>query len=47
MILTVLVNSVTCMEISTIPKQPPEVFLKFKSKFHKIYGKTPMLVSLF
>ena len=47
MILTALVNSVTGMEIFTIQKQPPEVLLKFKSKFHKIHGKTPMPVSLF
>ena len=26
---------------------PPDVFLKFKSKFNKIYGRTPMPVSLF
>ena len=47
MILTALVNSVTGMEIFTIKKQPPEVLLKFKSKFHKIHGKTTMPVSLF
>ena len=47
MILTALLNSVTGMEIFTIQKQPLEVLLKFKSKFHKIHGKTPMPVSLF
>ena len=47
MILTALLNSVTGMEIFTIQKQPPEVLLKFKSKFHKIHGKTPMAVPLF
>ena len=47
MILTALVNSVTGTEIFTLQKQPPEVFLKLKSKFHKIRGKTPMPVSLF
>ena len=47
MILTALVNSVTGTEIFAIQKQPPEVFLKFKSKFDKIYGKTPMSVTLF
>ena len=47
-ILTALINSVTDdTEACTIQKQPPEVFLKFKSKFHKIHGKTPMPVSLF
>ena len=47
MILTALVNSVTGMEIFKIEKQPPEVLLKFKSKFQKIHRKTPMPVSLF
>ena len=46
-ILTALINSVTSTEIFTIQKQPPEVFLKFKWKFHKLHGKTPMPVSLF
>ena len=41
MILTALVNSVTDTEIFKIKKQPPEVFLKFKLKFHKVHGKTP------
>ena len=41
MILTALVNSVSGMEIFTIQKQLPEALLKFKSKFHKIHGKTP------
>ena len=47
MILTALVNCVTGMEIFTIQKQPPEVLLKFKSKSHKIQGKTPMPQCLF
>ena len=47
MILTAMVNSVTGTEIFTIQKQPPEVFLKFKSKFHKIHGKTLMPMPLF
>ena len=46
MILTALVNSVTGTYIFTIQKQPSEVFLKFKSNFHKIHGKTAMPVSL-
>ena len=46
-ILTPLLNSVTGMEIFTIQKQPPDMLLKFKSKFHKIHGKTPMPVLLF
>ena len=46
-ILTPLLNSVTGMEIFTIQKQPPDMLLKFKSKFHKIHGKTPMPVCLF
>ena len=47
-VLTALVNSATGMEIFTIQKQPPEMLLKFKSKFHKIiHGKTPMPVCLF
>ena len=41
MILTALVNYVTDTEILKIQKQPPEVFLKIKLKFHKIHGKTP------
>ena len=45
MILTALVNSVTGTDIFTIQKQPSEVFLKFKSNFHKIHGAMP--VSLF
>ena len=45
MILTALVNSVTGTYIFTIQKQPSEVFLKFKSNFHKIHGAMP--VSLF
>ena len=44
MILTALVNSVIGTEMFTIQKQPPKVFLKFKSKFHKIHMKTPMPV---
>ena len=47
MILTASVNSITGTEIFAIQKQPLEVLLKFKSKFHKIHGKTPMPVSLF
>ena len=47
MILTALVNSDTATEIFRIQKQPPEVFLKFKSKFHRIRRKTTMPVSLF
>ena len=47
MILTALVNSVTGTEIFSIQKQPPEFFLKFKSKFHRICGKTTMPVSPF
>ena len=47
MIVTALVNSATDTEIFTIQKQSPEVFLKFKSNFYKIYAKTPISVSLF
>ena len=47
MIVTALVNSATDAEIFTIQKQSLEVFLKFKSNFHKIYAETPMSVSLF
>ena len=38
MILTALVNSVSDTDVFKI--QPPEVFLKFKLKFHEIHGKT-------
>ena len=47
MVLTALVNSVAGMEIFTIQKQPREMLLELKSKFHKILRKTPMPVSLF
>ena len=48
MILIALVNSVTGMELFTMQKiEHNTVLLKFKSKFHKIHGKTPMVVSLF
>ena len=47
MILTALANSVTGTEIFRIQNQPPEVFLKFKSKFHRIRRITPMPVSPF
>ena len=47
MILIAMVNCVAGTEIFTIQKQPPEVFLKFKSKFHKIHGKTLMPMPLF
>ena len=47
MILTALINSVTGTEIFKMQKQPPEVFLKFKLKLHKIHGKTPMPGFLF
>ena len=47
MILTALVNSVIDTESFTVQKQPPGVFLKFKSKFPQIQGKTPMPVSFF
>ena len=47
MILTALVNSVSGTEIFRIQKQPLEVFLKFKSEFHRIRGKVPMSVSPF
>ena len=47
MILTALANSVTGTEIFRIQNQPPEVFLKFKSKFHRIRGITPKPVSPF
>ena len=47
MILTALANSVTSTEIFRIQNQPPEVFLKFKSKFHRIRGITPKPVSPF
>ena len=47
MILIALVNSVTSTEFSKIQKQPPDVFLKFKLKFHKIHWKTAMPGSLF
>ena len=47
MILTALVNSVIDKESFTIQKLPPGVFLKFKSKSHKIQGKTPTPDSLF
>ena len=47
MILTALANSVTSTEIVELQKQPPVVFLKFKLKFHKIHGKTPMPGSRF
>ena len=42
MILTALANSVIGTEVFKLPKQPPEVFLKFKLKFHKIHGKGPL-----
>ena len=42
MILTALANPVIGTEVFKLPKQPPEVFLKFKLKFHKIHGKGPM-----
>ena len=47
MILTALISSVTGTEIFKIQKQPPEVFLKFELKLHKIHGKTPMPGFLF
>ena len=46
-ILIPLVIFATGTEIFKIQKQPPKVFLKFKGKFHKIHGKTPMSGSLF
>ena len=47
MVLIALVNSVTSTEFFKIQKQPPDVFLKFKLKFHKIHWKTAMPGSLF
>ena len=42
MILTALENSVIGIEVFKLPKQPPEVLLKFKLKFHKIHEKALM-----
>ena len=42
MILTALANSVIGTEVFKLPKQPPEVLLKFKLKFHKIHEKALM-----
>ena len=47
MVLIALVNSVTSTEFFKIQKQPPDVFLKLKLKFHKIHWKTAMPGSLF